>query len=299
MRVQMKIGYPCINRTLACQGDRTFRLKSYSDTRFRETVENNIACLKSILKFNGAHGILFFRITSELVPFASHEICTIAWQQEFSEKLGFLGRYIQSKDMRISMHPDQYCVINSPDEGIVRRSVAELLYHCDLLDAMGLDRTAKIQIHAGGVYGKRHESMKRFVASYGALDERLKRRLVIENDDRSYPAEDCIALSRETTVPVVFDIFHHQLLNRGEAVPQIMEACASTWHLQDGPLMVDYSSQEPGKRQGAHAQSLDAEDFASFLATIKGLDFDLMLEIKDKEKSALRAIDLVASFDRQ
>jgi UV DNA damage endonuclease len=61
------------------------------------------------------------------------------------------------------MHPDQFVLINAKDESIVERSISELDYHCDVLDLLGLDETAKVQIHVGGVYGDKSESMKRFV----------------------------------------------------------------------------------------------------------------------------------------
>jgi hypothetical protein len=44
----MRIGYPCINLTLGCKGDRTFHLKSYSEERLVATVDNNLNCLLEI-----------------------------------------------------------------------------------------------------------------------------------------------------------------------------------------------------------------------------------------------------------
>ena len=55
--------------------------------------------------------------------------------------------------------------------------------------------------------------------------------------------------------------------------------------------MVDYSSQERGKIRGRHAEAIDLDHFNNFLEMTKPFDFDLMLEIKDKEKSAVKAVE--------
>jgi UV DNA damage endonuclease len=54
--------------------------------------------------------------------------------------------------------------------------------------------------------------------------------------------------------------------------------------------MVDYSSQQKGARLGKHAESIDVADFQLFLKAAHKISCDVMLEIKDKEKSALKAI---------
>ncbi|MEW5802880.1 MAG: hypothetical protein AB1847_12345 [bacterium] len=58
---------------------------------------------------------------------------------------------------------------------------------------MELDYAAKIQIHVvGGIYGNRPKSIERFVERFAELDEKIKQRLVIENDDRNYTLKDCL-----------------------------------------------------------------------------------------------------------
>lgn len=294
----MRIGYPCINLTLECKGDRTFRLKSYSEERLIQTVENNLDCTLEMLRFNIRHHILFFRITSDLVPFASHPVCRFNWQGFFQDKFGEIGDFIKGQRIRISMHPDQFTLINSIDTGVFKRSLKDLIYHAQVLDLMGLDTSAKIQIHVGGVYGDKEMSITRFIQRFAGIDEGIKRRLAVENDDRSYTVEDCLRIHAQTGIPVLFDVFHYGANNSGKRIREAFELAAQTWSEKDGLPMVDYSSQKKGEPRGRHAQSIDLGDFKKFLEETQPFDFDLMLEIKDKEKSALKAIEIARDDPR-
>jgi len=120
------------------------------------------------------------------------------------------------------MHPDQFVFINSLNQEIFRRSLKELLYHSDILDLLGLDTSAKIQIHVGGVYGDKHKSINRFVSRLQKLEENLKGHLVIENDIR-YNLKDCIQIHKITDTPVLFDSLHHELNNSGEKLSEALE----------------------------------------------------------------------------
>ena len=294
----MKIGYPCISRSIGCTANHTFRLVSYSRERLEKTVAENLACLGRILAINREHGILFFRITSELVPFASHPVMDFPWQDRFREEFRQIGRLIRESGIRISMHPDQFVLINAPDPGIVGRSIAELRYHAQVLDLMELDTTAKIQIHVGGVYGDREGSIRRFVDNARVLPEEILRRLVVENDDLRFSFADCLRIHRETGLPILLDTFHHELNNRGEPLGRALDLAGETWGEPDGTPMVDFSSQEAGKRQGTHAATLDPRLFGRFLGDSLPHDMDIMLEIKDKERSALAALAIARDDPR-
>jgi UV DNA damage endonuclease len=294
----MRIGYPCINRSIGCTANHTFRLASYSDERLIATVNANLTCLEEILAWNLDHGLLAFRIGSGFVPFASHPVCTAPWREACADRFAEVGAFIRRHGIRISMHPDQFNILNAKDTALVERTVAELTYHAEVLDLFGLDATAKVQIHIGGVYADHENSMSRFVETYRTLDPRLRHRLVSENDDGRYTAADCLAVSDECGVPVVLDVFHHAVFGDGRPLGPLLDAVASTWMTADGPPMVDYSSQAPGRRRGVHAASLEDADFGRFLAESTGRDVDLMLEIKDKEESALRALALAAADPR-
>lgn len=311
----MKIGYPCINTSIERNTPSTFRLAFYSENRLIQAVEDNLKHLAKVLKYNVDHDLLFFRISSDLVPFASHPICKFNWHWRFQSEFEEIGDYIKKHRIRISMHPDQFVVINSPSEKIVHSSINELKYHCRVLDCMNLAETAKIQIHVGGVYGNKVDAVDRFVKIYNndnneLLDDNIKRRLVIENDDRLYNLSDCIYINQKTDIPILFDSFHHECLKpREKSLFSALKKATSTWKKdKDGIPMVDYSSQnvmdidyDSMKRKikkGKHTTTIDQILFNRFLNETAGLDFDLMLEIKDKEKSALIALELLRKTRR-
>ena len=291
----MKIGYPCVNETLECSAARTFRLASYTPERVVESVAANLACLQQILEWNLAHGLLFFRLGSGIVPFGSHEVNMFPWQTHFKDEFKAIGDFIKQHDMRVSFHPDQFVVLNSPDPNIVRRSIDELIYQGSMLDLMELDSTAKLQIHAGGAYGDKGTALARWVDTFHTmLPEAVKVRLVVENDDRLYSLRECLSLHDETGVPILFDNFHHECLNHGEPMREALRLAAATWHpTRDGVLMMDYSSQAPGERRGKHTDSLVPELFRDFLTDLDGLEVHMMLEIKDKEASAVKALGIL------
>jgi UV DNA damage endonuclease len=300
----MKIGYPCINNSIPRNAPSTFRLASYSESKLIQIVKCNLIHFNQILKYNVRNNLLFFRISSDLIPFASHPICKVDWYRIFQSELQQIGYYIKENNIRISMHPDQFVVLNSPDKKIVQNSINELKYHCNLLDGMSLDETSKVQIHLGGVYGNRMEAMDRFVKTYNNLlivDHSVKKRLIIENDDHLYSLRDCVYINKQTGIPIVFDSFHHKCYNNRESLKDALEAAMLTWNsTRDGLPIVDYSSpyvenHDSKNKKCRHGKSIDIRLFKTFIKDTEGLDFDIMLEIKDKEKSALKAKNAVCN----
>lgn len=291
----MKVGYPCLNSSVGCRANQRFTLAHYSEANLIEKVTNNLSCLDTILRFNLEHQLLFFRISSDIVPFASHPICQFDWQTHFANQWQSMGAFINQQQMRISMHPDQFVLLNALDTSIVEKSIADLEYHCAVLDSLDLDTTAKIQIHVGGVYGDKPKAIERFIRTYQQLPPTICRRLAIENDDRLFSLQDCLHIHKSVGIPLIFDTFHHQLLNNGETIAEALQLAHQTWTKSDGLLLIDYSSQAVGERTGKHSATIDEDDFAGLIAQTQALDFDfdIMLEIKDKELSAQKAISIV------
>ncbi|MFX1313038.1 MAG: UV DNA damage repair endonuclease UvsE [Promethearchaeota archaeon] len=287
----MKIGYPCINLGLNCRSNRSFRLKNYSEKKLKETIINNLNCLKKILEFNYQNKLLFFRISSDLIPFASHPIMTFNWQDYFKSEFKEIGLYIRKANMRITMHPGQYTVLNSKNKKVVEKSIKELTYHKDIFELLGLDSIAKIITHVGGVYGDKKTSIQRFIENYKNLNESIKNFYVIENDDKSYCINDTLLINRMIEIPVILDSYHHYCYNLGETIEEAIKKVFLVWKEKDGLPILHYSSEHPIKGKCKHAEEIDIIHFINFIKKTNKYNFDIMLEIKNKEKSALLAVN--------
>ncbi len=214
----------------------------------------------------------------------------VDWKSLFKDELIRIGKFIKENNFRISMHPDQFILLNSLKKEIFERSLKELIYHDELLTLMELDKSAKIQIHVGAIYDDKRSSIERFINRFKNLPESLKSRLCIENDEKLYDINDCLYIYEKIGIPIIFDYFHFRCNIRGEDLLLTLEKVSKTWKKEDGVMMVDYSSQEKGAKKGTHAKSIDLKDFEEFIKITRPFDFDLMFEIKDKEKSAIKAL---------
>ncbi|KAG2387258.1 hypothetical protein C9374_001590 [Naegleria lovaniensis] len=309
----MRIGYPCMCKTLQLTTSNTTRLKSLTPEKVKTKLQQNLNHLKQILKFNAEQRLLFFRMGSEFVPFASHAQVrdptfqqSFHWKEHFKNELAEIGQLVKTYGIRLSMHPDQFVLLNSPDLEIFEKSVQELQYHADLMDAMQLDSTHKFQIHLGGRYDDKKKSMQRFVDRYLTLSESIKARLVLENDDRLFSLEDVLWVHEQCGIPILFDTLHHECLNtNGESLEEAFLKAAETWDPErDGPPMIDYSDQEPKARVGKHRSSIQVKHFKKMICDRlmkckwkknheeSFIDFDVMLEIKDKDLSAKKVLEV-------
>lgn len=290
----MKIGYACINLSLPVKSNHRCMLKNATDNNLRRLIKKNLDGLKEILLYNIAHNMLLFRISSDIIPFASHPVNNIDWTTEFTPELNDIKKLINSSCTTVSMHPGQYTVLNSPKAEVVKNSIAELDYHCKFLDSITDDLQHKIVLHIGGIYESKKQAMQRFISNFLSLEKDLQKRIIIENDDRMFNIEDVLHISNETGAPVVFDYFHH-VVNH----PSNFELCCwfnrilNTWKPEDGTPKCHYSDQAPFRTRGAHSEQVNLINFIKFIKLLPQ-NINIMLETKDKNLSAERVINILS-----
>lgn len=301
IKYKHEIGYACLNLDTHLGTYKTCRLNDVSEARLRELIEHNLNVLESHIDYNIAHQNHMFRLSSSIIPFGSHSSNTIRWEEEYGSKLGVIRDKIISNNIRVSCHPGQYTVLNSPTEAVVIASIKELEYHARLMEVLSGNRNHKMILHVGGIYNDKEASLNRFISNYSKLSDDVKKYLVIENDDKLFTVEDILTISSQTGIPCVFDNLHHvcnpSLFTYSER--EIFEAIKSTWREADGRMKVHYSQQDNGKRQGAHSETIDLNLFLKDLERYYDYDdCDIMLEVKDKNRS-FKKVDALMSLSQR
>ena len=270
----------------------------------------SIGYLHELFGYLGEADIRMYRMGSNLAPYETHpDLPQFRGQVEAcGEELAALGERARALGLRLSTHPGQYTVLNSEDPKVQAQAVAELSWHAALMDAMGLGPEAVVILHVGSAMPSPAQAMDRFVRGFEMLPAHARRRLVVENDDRTFALGDVLLLAERIGRPVVWDILHHHC-NDPAGIPdrEALQLALGTWpegvrpkiHFSTPKTAVEEKRKKVGRRVvrslvmpqlRAHADVIDPIAFEQFVVeTATGLpDFDVMLEAKAKDLALLR-----------
>ncbi len=288
----MDIGYACLTYAVPGLDYRTCLLKNAVPENLERLICHNLDALECAVAYNVQYGIRLFRISSEVIPLASHPEFRFDWEGRFASSLRRLGGLMKQAGMRVSMHPGQYTVLNTPDPALLQKSVADIAYHVRFLDSLGVDASCKVILHVGGAYGDQHAALRRFAQAWEGLDIAARRRIVVENDERLFNIAQVLALGSELGIPVVFDALHHRLNSPEEGLSdgEWIRRCSASWKPCDGRQKIHYSQQAGSGRPGAHSATIRLREFVDYLERAGRPDVDVMLETKDKNISAVKCI---------
>ena len=289
----MSIGYACKTIGVLYTNQKSCIMKNASETNLLSLISYNLSSLENIIDYNIKNDIRLFRISSDLIPFASSSVNNINWPYIFKNQFLNITKKIQTSGMRVSMHPGQYTVLNSPSVDVVARAIDDLNYHSLVLDSLNVGAEHKIVLHIGGIYNDKKQAIKRFITNYHHLDDSVKRRLVLENDDKSYNIDDVLEIGTNLNAPVIFDNLHNNINPSDKQKSDFywINKCKKTWHQNDGNQKIHYSQQNPLKRSGSHSSSIRIDEFMRFYENLESKEIDIMLEVKDKNLSAVKCIN--------
>lgn len=254
--------------------------------KLRKLSKENLENTLRILKYNAAHDIKIYRLTSKLIPLATHSISQ-GWDymSDLRDEFKAVGDFVKENNLRVSSHPDHFTLLNSPKEDVHEASLRDLDYHEKIFIGMGLDDTAKMVMHVGGFYKDKVVSIERFLENFKKLWDSIKTRIIIENDDKIYTAEDVLTICKSLNIPMVLDIHHDRCNKSGKDIGEYIESIFKTWDGIGIPPKIHLSSPREGKDIRHHADYIEKEDFLGFLYKARevGMDFDVMIEAKQKD----------------
>ena len=295
----MDIGYACINMTLGSQKPKVTTNRSMIKRTFLakgteyagELGLQNARDLFQILKWNNENGIKFFRLSSDMFPWASeYGIENSPYYKRIGTVLLACGTYAKNNGIRITAHPGPFNVLVSPRENVVENTIKDLEIHGKIFDMMGLSRTPynKLNIHCNGVYGDKESALDRFCTNFERLSDSVKSRLTVENDDKAsmYSVKDLMYIHKRIGIPIVFDYHHHQFCTGGLSEQEALELAITTWPKDITPV-VHYSESKALHEEDTKIKPQAHSDYIKKLPNLYGNNVDVMVEAKAKELSIL------------
>ena len=291
------LGYACINMELskAPKSKRVTTNRSMIRRTFderglpyaSELALANCRDLLKILRWNEQHDIRFFRISSDIFPWASeYKLSDLPDFDDICDALQDAGDFIEDYGHRITSHPGPFNKLTSPRESVILNTIRDLDIHGELFDMLGLSRTPynKLNIHVGAHYNDKPMALANFNRNFKRLSEAARSRLTVENDDKAslYSTKELYdGVYQEIGIPIVHDLHHHHFCTGGLDQEEALLVAAMTWG--DITPVVHYSQSraiehnDPKIRANAHSDS-----YWTPVDTF-GLDVDVMLECKHKE----------------
>jgi UV DNA damage endonuclease len=257
--------------------------------RLGELALHNARSLRHALGYCRDRGIGDFRINSQILPLFTHpdagyRLRDLPQHREIRETLEGCKGFARDNGLRSTFHPDQFVLLSSPSQVVTRRSLEELAYQAEVAELVGAD---VINLHAGGAYGDKQESLRRLRGRLGLLPVAVRGRLALENDDRLFSPRDLLPLCRAEGLPLVYDVHHHRCLPDGLSIAQVTKQALATW---DREPVVHLSSPKHGWDGGSireHHDFIDPADLPGAWLKLKR-NITVEVEAKAKELAVLR-----------
>ena len=290
----MQLGYACINLSLSKSNKITTNRSMIKNTFLTKGISYagelallNCKDLIKILEWNVENRIGFFRISSDIFPWASHyNIIDLPQYQEIKNTLKVAGNIAKKNCLRLTAHPGPFNVLVSPNPSVVENTIKDLQIHGEIFDLLGLSFSPynKINIHCNGVYGDKKSAIERFCINYKKLPISIQSRLTVENDDKEtmYSVKDLMLIHEKIGIPIVFDYHHHKFCTGGLSEKEALKLAISTWPKNIKPV-VHYSESKSVHEKNNKIKLQAHSDFIHKIPNTYGYDLDIMVEAKSKE----------------
>lgn len=268
--------------------------------KVQRTARENLANCLRLLQYCYANHVQIYRFSSKIIPLATHpELSHWDYIRELTPQLANLGEFIRTHQMRVTFHPDHYTLINSPREEVFKDSVVDLAHHCRIFNAMELDARAKLITHVGGGYGDKESSLERFLDNWSRVPTGITKRLTLENDDKTFTAQETLNLCEKLQTPMVLDL-HHDRCNHeeGNTFSDSYSRFIATWNGSGLPPKIHLSSPKSETDFRSHHEYVNSEDVYTALRQLReyNTNMDAMVEAKQKDRAMFRLVRELCSM---
>jgi UV DNA damage endonuclease len=338
IKTNVRLGYACINNSLTYPTGRTSttcRINSvykagtasgkppgspeYSKAAFNFLIQyglKNTQHIIAVLQWHIKSGMKFYRMSSELFPHIDNEmlrgymtdedIDTYRELTPFLTNIHKIAQLAHDNGIRLTMHPDPYAVLASPDADKVATTVRTLKWHARLfqvmesyiMQEMGIADAFKDSIlclHIGGRYDKlggRPGTLLRWANNFRTLlPQYVQKHVCVENCEKNFNAQDLLPLCEELQIPLIFDFHHYNCyplyhpqepkqMSLEELVPKVL----LTWERRGMTPKFHLSDQDTAKSNvGAHAEFVNEIPSQLLKLIDDNYKLDIMVEAKAKD----------------
>ena len=297
----IRLGYVSISKTLDLTCSKTITYTNFKKennlNKIDEIIIENLNNLEKIIDYNIKNNIHFYRLTSKLIPLATKEDVIFDYILKYKKQYQKIGEKINNNKMRVDVHPDQFCVLNSTKKEVLENTFQILEYHYKILEVLGIENKIII-LHIGSSVLGKENSIKRFINNFYKLPKYIQKCIAVENDDKIYNIEDCLKLCHQLNIPFVLDYHHHLCNNDGQNIDDYLKDIFDTWNFT--PKIHFSSPKNKTKKEiRSHHDYININDFIDFLNRIKHLniDLDIMLEAKAKDEALFKLVRLLKYHD--
>jgi UV DNA damage endonuclease len=295
-----RFGYACINTHLREKGvfnSRTMRKKTFLEKGLPYVSE---VCLKNtkdiipILHWNYKNNIKVFRLSSELMPWASeYMLKDLPDYDKISHYLNLTGMFIKKFDMRVSFHPGQFNCLASEKDYVVENCIKDLEIHGKVFDLMSLDQNhnSKINIHLGSTCGGQLKvAANNFIKNFSRLSESVQSRLTVENDDKAAMFSSKFLyenIYKKTNLPIVFDSHHFTLGPQDADYKESFMMAYESWPKNIRPTCHHSNGKKEWEDDTIRSKAAHSNYYYTPFDSC-GKSVDVILESKMKEKALLK-----------
>jgi len=272
--------------------------KSERLNKLKEVTAQNLQHTKRILHYNIAHEIELYRLSSSLVPLATHPEVRWDYITPFLNDWREIGELIKKFHLRVSFHPNQFTLFTSDKKSVTANSIINMQYHFDMLEAMDVVEDSLINIHIGGAYGDKEQAIIRFHHQLKDLSPEIKQIMTLENDDKTYNVEETLRTCEKEKMPMILDYHHHVANQMEEELEFYLPRIYDTWKNFTSIPKIHISSPKSEKDFRSHADCVSLDFILPFLRLAKEFnqDFDIMVEAKMKNLAMHRLIEEIAAI---